>query len=184
MKKPTSLGRKLAGALSAAAAIIGLTGAKEEPDNIAIDQAGGTNLAFWHEVTTDASPDKVWKLWTDVSTWKKWDKGLKDAKLEGAMRVGSKGKIIPQSGPSASFEVTEFNPRTSYTFVTNLPMAKLTLRRTITGTSPTRFRHDVSFSGKLAGLLAQRLGPGFRTALPPTMREIAALAESGSPSAQ
>ena len=144
-------------------------------------ETDGTDRAFSYEVTTTASPDRVWSLWTDVSTWKIWDKGLKDAELGEPMRRGSKGKIIPLSGPSASFTVTEFDPKISYAFVTDLPLAKLTVRRTIVGTSPTRFRHDVAFSGALAGTFAKRFGPGFRAALPPTMREIAALAESGDP---
>lgn len=144
----------------------------------------GSNRAFSYEVTTSASPDSIWSLWTDVSTWKMWDQGLKDAELAEPMHLGSKGKIIPLSGPSASFTVTEFDPKTSYTFVTNLPLAKLTIKRTIIGTSPTRFRHEVSFSGVMAGTFAKRFGPGFRASLPPTMREIAALAERGDTGAR
>ena len=147
-------------------------------------EAEGTDEAFFHEVTTTASPERIWALWTDVSTWKAWDKGLKDAELAEPMRLGATGKIIPLSGYPTSFEVTEFNPGRSYAFVTDLPMAKLTVRRTIIGTSPTRFRHDVSFSGPMAETFAKRFGPGFRKALPPTMREIGALAESAPPSAQ
>ncbi len=171
-----------------AAVLLGLpltvsTSFAKEPEPMSSGETSGTDRAFSYDVTTTASPDRVWTLWTDVSTWKKWDKGLKDAELAGPMQLGSNGKIIPLSGPSASFQVTEFNPRRSYTFVTNLPLAKLTIRRTIVGTSPTRFRHEVSFSGMSAGMFAKRLGPGFRAALPPTMREIAALAEAGATNA-
>lgn len=155
----------------------------KEPGAMTTAETSGTDRAFSYEVTTTASPDRVWALWTDVSTWKTWDKGLKDAELAAPMALNSKGKVIPNSGPSASFKVTEFEPNRSYTFVTNLPLAKLTVRRTIVGTSPTRFRHDVSFSGVLAGTFAKRFGPGFREALPPTMRGIATLAESGAPGA-
>ncbi len=144
------------------------------------DETEGTNRAFSYEVTTTAPVDRIWTLWTDVSTWQQWDQGLRDAELSEPMRNGAKGKIIPLSGPSASFTVTAFDPQQSYTFVTNLPLAKLTVRRTIVGTSPTRFRHDVSFSGPMGGIFANRFGPRFRAALPPTMRAIAALAESGA----
>jgi hypothetical protein len=152
-----------------------------EPETMAATETIGTDRAFSYEVTTTAAPDRIWALWTDVSTWRRWDRGLKDAELGEPMRLGSKGKIIPTSGPSASFKVTEFDPQRSYTFVTNLPLAKLTVRRTIVATSPTRFRHDVSFSGALAGTFARRFGPEFRAALPPTMKAIATLAENGAP---
>jgi Polyketide cyclase / dehydrase and lipid transport len=170
----------LIAALSVGAGLLSGAAIGKETGAMVGTETVGTDRAFSYEVTTTASPDRVWALWTDVSTWKTWDKGLKDAELGEPMRRGSKGKITPLSGPSASFTVTEFDPQTSYTFATNLPLAKLTVRRTIIGTSPTRFRHDVSFSGPMGGVFAKRFGPGFRKALPPTMREIAALAESGA----
>lgn len=141
--------------------------------------AEGTNREFSHEVTTTAPPEAVWALWTDARTWKDWDKGLKSADQEGAMAVGSKGKIIPLEGPSARFEVTALEAGHSYSFRTGLPLASLTVAREITGTEPTRFRHTVSFSGPLAGYWAGQFGPGFRAALPPTMETLAQLAEAG-----
>lgn len=173
----------LAIALLFAAAQSASTVAAKDLEMTTKAETEGTDRAFSYEVTTTASADRVWTLWTDVSTWKMWDQGLKDAELSEPMRLGSKGKIIPLSGPSASFVVTEFNPKASYTFVTTLPFAKLTVQRTIIGTSPTRFRHDVSFSGPMAAVFAKRFGPGFRVALPPTMRAIATLAESADPGA-
>ena len=153
---------------------------EKEQSTMPSSETSGTNRAFSYEVTTTATAEQVWALWTDVSTWKAWDKGLRDAELAGPMQRGSKGKIISSSGSTAVFEVTEFDPKRFYTFVTALPLAKLTIRRTIVGASPTRFRHEVSFSGASAVVFANTLGPGFRKALPPTMREIAAIAEGRS----
>lgn len=139
----------------------------------------GDNKSFSYEVTTTASLAAIWALWTDVTTWKQWDKGLKDATADRPFALGVRGKITPLSGPSSSFEITEFESQRSYTFVTGLPLAKLTVRRVIIGTKPTRFRHEVSFSGALGGTWAKRFGPSFRAALPPTMRTLAKLAEGG-----
>jgi uncharacterized protein YndB with AHSA1/START domain len=143
--------------------------------------AEGTNRAFSHEVTTRAPPDAVWALWTDASSWKDWDKGLKSAEHKGEMKVGSKGRIIPLDGPAAGFTVTAMEPGKSYAFRTGLPLASLTVSREITGTAPTRFRHSVSFSGPLAGYWSGQFGPGFRAALPPTMETLAAMAEAEAP---
>lgn len=143
--------------------------------------AEGTNRAFSHEVTTTAPPEAVWALWTDAGTWKDWDKGLKSAEHEGAMAVGSKGRIIPLEGPSSAFEVITLVPGQSYSFRTGLPLASLTVDREITGTAPTRFRHTVSLSGPLAGYWSGQFGPGFRAALPPTMEALADLAEAQAP---
>lgn len=164
----------------AAAALAACSGSPKAPPAGTV-LAEGTNRAFSHEVTTTAPPETIWALWTDAGTWKDWDKGLKSASHEGAMTIGSKGKIIPLEGPSAKFEVISLEPGKSYSFRTGLPLASLTVERAITGTEPTRFQHTVSFSGPLAGYWSGQFGPGFRAALPPTMEALADLAEAGAP---
>ncbi|MFN0024029.1 MAG: SRPBCC family protein [Parvularculaceae bacterium] len=139
--------------------------------------AAGDNSAFQHERQTSAPPDAIWALWTDASTWKDWDKGLKSARLEGPMAAGAIGEIAPLSGPTAQFRVTDYIEGQSYSFETSLPLARLTVRRSFVSLSPTVFRHDVSFSGALGGFWSDRLGPQFRAALPATMDALATLAE-------
>lgn len=152
------------------------TGTSTEMSNNAL--AEGTNRAFSHSLETSASADQIWQLWTEVSTWKDWDQGLQDAELEGTMTIGAKGKIIPLSGPSSRFEVTEFDDGNSYAFVTRMPFARLIVRRNLVSREPTIFQHEVSFEGALAGFWASRFGPQFREALPSTMEALSALAEA------
>ena len=167
------------GAALAAVLLAACSGSPKVPPGTVL--AEGTNRAFSHEVTTTAPPEAVWALWTDASTWKDWDKGLKSAEHEGAMAVGSKGTIVPLEGASANFEVIRLEPGKSYSFRTSLPLARLIVEREITGTAPTRLRHTVSFSGPLAGYWSDQFGPGFRAALPPTMERLADLAEARAP---
>ena len=140
--------------------------------------AEGTNRAFSHTVTTKASADAIWRLWTDVTTWKEWDRGLKDAQLTGPMELGATGRILPLSGPASTFEITEFVDGESYAFQTRMPLARLIVRRSLISQDPVTFRHDVSFEGLGAGFWAGRFGPGFRAALPPTMKALSAYAEA------
>lgn len=138
--------------------------------------APGTNRDFSFTIATNA-PDDVWRLWTTPSTWGDWDKGLKAASMDGEMALGSTGQITPLSGPASQFEVTEFDPQKSYAFVTRLPMARLTVARSFDAVR-SEFTHRVRFSGSLAFAFARMFGPGFRKALPPTMRTLNTLAES------
>lgn len=144
--------------------------------------AEGTNRAFHASLRTAASPEAVWRVWMDVPGWKAWDEGLKDARLAepGApMKLGTRGTVTPKSGPDSAFAVTAFEEGARYAFETRLPLATLTVERSITSRAPTEFRHDVSFSGPLAFLWSRLFGPGFRRALPPTLRAIGRIAESG-----
>lgn len=138
--------------------------------------ASGTNREFNHQITSATSPDAIWALWMDVPGWKHWDQGLADASAELPLSLGSRGIIKPKSGPDSPFEITEFVEGKSYAFQTKLPAAKLQVRRFIVSEQPTIFRHEVSFLGPLAWLWGAVLGRVFRTALPPTMDALEALA--------
>ena len=145
--------------------------------------AAGTNQAFYHEATTSAPPSAVWAVWTDVAGWGRWDKGLKSASLVGPFVTGARGTLTPLSGSKARFVVREVRQGISYRFTTALPLASLSVTRTILSSgqnAPTVFRHDVRFDGLLGGFWAKRYGPGFRAALPPTMEAITTLAQASA----
>lgn len=136
--------------------------------------APGTNRDFSFTIPT-AHPEDVWRLWITPSTWGRWDRGLKSAQMEGQMALGSVGEIEPLSGPSSRFTVVEFNPKQSYAFETRLPGATLRVERSFNA-ARTAFTHRVTFSGLSAFIFAPIFGPGFRKALPPTMRALEKLA--------
>ncbi|NUO02848.1 MAG: SRPBCC family protein [Saprospiraceae bacterium] len=141
-------------------------------------QAQESNYHFSHTETTTAPAARIWQVWTDVPNWKQWDKGLKEAILEGEFAIGAKGKIIPDKGPKSKFVVTELKPGESYTFKTRIPFGWLIIRRYLTHTAGiTRFTHEVEFTGVLKKALGKNPGKRYRAMLPEVMRTIAALAE-------
>lgn len=144
-------------------------------------EAAGTDLRFAHTLTVDAPPEAVWRLWTDVSTWHAWDPEVESATLDGPYAVGATGRLVPASGPSSTFRVTEADPDSATTFETRLPLGSLRVRRSWQGRGGrTEITHTVSFHGLGGRMLARRLGPRFRAALPGVMGRLKALAEGGA----
>lgn len=142
-------------------------------------QAQQTNYHFSHTDSTLAASDKIWAVWVDVPNWKQWDKGLKEARLEGDFEVGTKGKLIPDKGPESRFVISEMEPHTSYTFKTRIPLGWLVIRRTLeVKEGKTFFTHEVEFTGLLKKVLGNQLGKNYRAMLPGVMAEIKQLAES------
>lgn len=136
---------------------------------------------FENIVITKALRSAVWALWTDPESWARWDLGPKSASgPSGGLRLGSVGEIISLGDQRSRFEVTEWQPKESYTIAVALPMATLSIKRFLTAGPPTSFAHRVRFDGPLASLWAFVLGRGFRRALPPTMLQLAALAEEAA----
>ena len=144
--------------------------------------AKGRNSSFSHTIETSAAPDRIWRLWTDVSNWATWDGGLKSASMNGVFEVGASGQIVPLKGSRVPFTVTAAIPRTSSTFVTKLPFAELKIERSLVAlphNAGTRFTHHVSFTGPLREVWGFILGRGFRKELPKTMAKLAKCAEDG-----
>lgn len=141
-------------------------------------RAQQTNYHFFHTDSTTASGTKIWQVWTDVPNWKQWDKGLKEAVLEGDFVIGTKGKLIPDKGPKSKFIISELEPNKSFTFKTKIPFGWLIIKRTLeVKGNLTYFTHDVEFTGILKKVLGEKLGKKYRAMLPSVLNDIKQIAE-------
>lgn len=137
-----------------------------------------SNTRFRHTVETLASPEAVWRVWTDVPNWKTWDTSLKSAELNGPFATGTQGRLIPDKGPKSKFTLTEVIPLQSYTFKTKLPFGALYVKRTLsTQDEKPAFTHEVWFTGLTKGIFGRALGRNYRAILPDVMNKIEAIAK-------
>jgi hypothetical protein len=77
---------------------------------------------------TTASPDRVWSIWSDVSTWKDWNPNVASMQIAGAFQAGAhlvmntrEGRthqmLLKSMQPGRSFELeTRVIPGTRFTF--------------------------------------------------------------------
>jgi hypothetical protein len=140
----------------------------------------GTPRNFFCTLRTTANKETFWRIWTDVKNWPKWDTPLREARLEGKLEQGAKGKLTTQNGQVSSFTISDFKVMQHYTFTTQLPGARLVVKRYITNEAANAFQftHHVSLEGPLAFLFAGLLGKGFMKALPPVMENLKRIAEN------
>ena len=140
--------------------------------------AEGTNTHFRWTVETSATPESIWRIWTDVPNWPTWDTGLKAAELDGNFGLNAKGKLRPDQGPSSKFKISEFENGKMYVLKTAIPFGSLTVRRSLEVRSGrTFFTHEVRFTGLLKGVFGKKFGARYRILLPEAMEKIKALAE-------
>lgn len=133
---------------------------------------------FWHSTTTKATAQDIWSIWIDVSNWKNWDIGLKDAHMEDAFTLGAKGTIISLEGRRSTFKVVAFEAGQSYTIKTKLPLGSLYVKRYLPPTEEGLvFTHEVWFRGFSGGLFAKIFGAKFRSLLPEVLTNIKNIAE-------
>ena len=47
---------------------------------------------------TKASPDRVWRVWSDVNHWHEWNPDMKESRINGPLKLGATGMIDTRSG--------------------------------------------------------------------------------------
>ncbi|HEX3198723.1 MAG TPA: hypothetical protein VHR39_14330 [Propionibacteriaceae bacterium] len=60
-----------------------------------------------HNVETDAQPEVIWGMWSDVSRWPEWNADLERAEVSGPFAAGSKITMFPHEGEPIELPIAE-----------------------------------------------------------------------------
>jgi hypothetical protein len=136
---------------------------------------------YEHSIEGKASKKAIWDMYSDVTTWPKWDNGIEWIKLDGAFEEGASGTIKPRGQEALPFRLTRVEPDSGFSDETEVPGAGLMIGFTHTlesvGEGLTRMTHHVQISGPAAGSLGPSMGPGITEGVPDTMRSLMKMAE-------
>lgn len=78
-----------------------------------------------HTQTAKATPEALWKRWTDVANWSEQDASLESASINGPFAVGSIITLKPKGSPTVKVKLIEVTPFKSFSSTGSLPLAKL-----------------------------------------------------------
>lgn len=127
---------------------------------------------------SQASPDVIWRLWSDVLNWNTWDEGIETVSLEGAFAPGSEGTLTPGGASPLPYRILEATPLQSFSDVTELPGAHLEfIHRLEVTPAGTKITHRVEISGPAWQAYAEGLGQALKQDLPKTLAKLAQVAE-------
>ncbi|MDR1594343.1 MAG: hypothetical protein LBS43_07670 [Prevotellaceae bacterium] len=133
------------------------------------------------EVTrkTIATKEQIWKLWTDVSNWKVWDKDVESSELFGEFRTGSKGVLKSVGGPETKFVLIESEPLKSFTNRSFPPLCTVDFIHKMKETEDAvEITHKVVMTGFLTFLFSRIIGKNIEKGLPVTVEKLVELAEN------
>jgi len=129
-----------------------------------------SNYHFSYTIGINTTQEKAWNLLTNVSDWKRWDTELIDAYIFNDFKLGTKGALVPKTGPKLKFEIIEYSEGTFYTFKTKMPIGYLEIKRVLEyKEGHTFFTDDIRFTGFLKRFFGAMLGRGFKSVLPEVM---------------
>jgi len=140
------------------------------------------NYSLKYSVETTAKKSTIWRLWSDVENWKKFDTLLEysylvdDAKFE----TGAIGYLNAKGAPKTKFKLIEVNPGISFTERLSVPLYQtIDLQRyfEINEKGTTTFTHEVNFKGSLKPVMYALLCRTFKKELIHVMRNLKDVAE-------
>src|SRR5215472_865092 len=59
---------------------------------------------------TGASPERVWRLWSDVSTWPSWNPDVLSVAIEGPFVSGAHGTMTTKAGGTHAITLSDVAP--------------------------------------------------------------------------
>lgn len=76
-----------------------------------------------YTVMTTATKAQIWRVWTDVETWKDWDHEIEFSRLDGPFKEGTTGCLKMHNSPILKTKITQVEPLFRYVFETKLFLA-------------------------------------------------------------
>src|SRR5438552_13900148 len=71
-------------------------------------------------VETTASPDKVWKIWSDMSTWGEWNPNVSTMDWSGGFQSGTSGVMNTRAGQHHKMRLLDVVPQQGFALETSV----------------------------------------------------------------
>jgi uncharacterized protein YndB with AHSA1/START domain len=129
--------------------------------------------------TTKASPDRVWTIWSDTSTWPHWNPDVEAVSLKGPFQTGSRGEMTTRSGGRHDILIDDVEPGRTFTVdSTGVPTVHLRFRCEVAPEGEgSRISQSVSMRGGLAFIFQPLMSGRIANSFSPLLDGLAAYAE-------
>jgi uncharacterized protein YndB with AHSA1/START domain len=113
-------------------------------------------------VETSASPEKVWRVWSDMSTWGEWNPNVSTMDWTGGFVSGSTGVMNTRAGQHHKMQLVEVQPGRAFALLTAVVPGtsfRFNCRIEPSSNGKTRVGQTVEVHGPLGPVLGGVLGP-------------------------
>lgn len=131
---------------------------------------------------TSASPESVWRVWSDTSTWPTWNPDVRAVSLDGPFASGTTGTMTTGQG-THQIRLENVNAGRSFDLVTS-PVPATAFRfhcEVAPAGSGSRISQGVSMSGLLASIFSPIMGGRITQSFEGILAGLARQAEVSSP---
>ncbi len=131
---------------------------------------------------TAASPEVVWRIWSDPLTWNEWNPDIARVALDKPLAVGTTGEMFMKSGKHHDIRFEAIQPGREFQLLATrtIPGHPFIFRCEVAPVgSGSRITQAVRITGPLAGILGPMMGDSVAKTFLPILAALAEKAESG-----
>ena len=137
---------------------------------------------YGESVETSASPEKVWNVWSDMSTWGEWNPNVSTMEWQGAFQSGTTGVMNTRAGQHHKMRLVDVYPGRGFALETKVvPGTMFRFNcRIEPSNGKTKISQHVEVKGPLGPILGGMMGPQVAKEFGTLLRNLAQKAESAS----
>ena len=129
-----------------------------------------------HSIETTATPEAVWRLWSDVPRWPEWNGDLEQAELSGPFAAGSTITMFPKGQDPIELRIAEASEAEAFVDQADLGdvVVQTIHRLEPLGADRVRVVYRMEITGPEADRMGPQIGPEISADFP---QVVAALVE-------
>jgi uncharacterized protein YndB with AHSA1/START domain len=131
-------------------------------------------------LTTTASPETVWKIWSDPTTWGDWNPDVESCILDGPLANGASGTMRTKSGGQHAVTIESVVSGKSFTLVTQaIPLTRFAFTCSVgQNGDATTITQALTMRGALAAVFSPMMGSRIAESFEPILRGLKERAEA------
>lgn len=131
---------------------------------------------YTHTIEADVSPDAVWALYDDVTTWPDWDAQAEKITRDGPFAAGTTGTMTFKGQDPLHYRLVKVEPKREW--VDETPVGDIVVRVSHRLNPLSDGRLQITYAAEIDGpdQQAQEIGAAITADFPETMASLVALA--------
>lgn len=131
-----------------------------------------------YTLDTEADPESVWRLLSDVDGWDAWNDGIETIMLDGPLAFGTTFRMTPTGEDALTSTIAEVEPNRRLTDVTDLGelMIRVVHQLEPRATGGTSIAYRVEVTGSAAEDAGEEIGTAVSSDFPDVLAALAAVA--------
>lgn len=128
-----------------------------------------------------ASPERVWRIWSDVGTWPEWNPDVLSIAIDGPFASGTTGQMTTKAGGRHPITLRDVQPGRSFRLETSpIPLGRFDFRCEVgsAAAGAATISQSITIGGPLGAVYSAMMGPRIAAGFEPILAGLKAAAEA------